>query len=117
MSEGECKLKSKGKAACALGSGGRNEIFMCPDFGLSNCIPRLTMIHEAAHNAGANLDVDEGPGYPPKDSECNPYSYEYFCRDIGQGLQTGGHSSEKESPKEPKKETEIKDTGTPEKTQ
>jgi len=62
-----------------------------------------TILHEAAHNAGASKDIDKDGGYPPKDSENNAYSYEYFAVDVA-----------KEPPKvelPPRKEVEIKILG------
>jgi hypothetical protein len=72
---------------CAQGECPGSRIIICPPFGTPpNCPPPgQTIIHEAAHNSGACLDINRRPGqYPPAPSDGinNAYSYEYFAADV-----------------------------------
>lgn len=97
----ECKSKcpKKGTDLCAQAEIPGKKIFICPNFGTTGCAPGPTMLHEAAHNAGAKDDVDKGDKYPPKNAENNAYAYEYFPQDLRKGPP--------EVKLRPKKEVEI----------
>jgi hypothetical protein len=106
MKEIVCTPKCKGKGGtdlCAWAETPGSRIFISPNFGTASCDPGQTILHEASHNAGAKKDVDKDGGYPPKDSEKNAYSYEYFPVDVAKG------PPKVELP--PKKEIEIKIPG------
>ena len=51
-------------------------------FGSLGCPPAITILHEAAHNAGATGDIDKDGSYPPPNAEDNSYSYEHFVEDL-----------------------------------
>jgi hypothetical protein len=70
---------------CAQAAGNGNTIFICPAFGSAGCPPAITILHEAAHNAGATADVDKDGAYPPANAEDNTYSYEHFAEDLLKG--------------------------------
>ena len=81
-----CKAKKKGEHTCAQTTVSGSKIFICPPFGTTTCPAGPTILHEAAHNAGASKDVKPGAGgYPPRDAENNAYSYEQFPVDIRKG--------------------------------
>jgi hypothetical protein len=95
-----CKAKKKGEHTCAEGAVSGSKILICPPFGTTACPAGPTMLHEAAHNAGAANDVKPGTsGYPPADSEDNAYSYEQFPVDVLKGPPT--FELKKGKPKEP----------------
>jgi hypothetical protein len=97
----ECRTKcpKKGADLCAQAETPGRKIFICPNFGTPGCAPGPTMLHEAAHNAGAKDDIDKGDKYPPKKAEDNAYSYEYFP----QGLREAPEPTLR-----PKKEIKVK---------
>ena len=80
-----------------------NEIILCPPFGVldikskhrkgrpkSSCPPGPTILHEAAHNAGACSDIKSGaPNYPPSNAEDNAYSYENYAVAVAAGAHKG----------------------------
>ena len=80
----ECPQRNR-TLLCAQGEISGNKIIICPRFGSEGCIPGPTILHEAAHNAGAANDIDKGSSYPPADAENNAYSYEYFILDALKG--------------------------------
>lgn len=71
---------------CGWGDCPGTKIVICPSFGMGGCPLGATVLHEAAHNAGACDDVEEGKGYPPKKSQNNAYSYENFATDVKKGI-------------------------------
>ena len=87
----ECKPACPNPTAkrenCAEGETPGNKIYVCPLFESSKDCgdPAITVLHEAAHNAGATLDVDRGTGYPPAAAEDNAYSYEHFAKEAAKG--------------------------------
>jgi len=80
-----CTNKKKCKKLCGQGVIGGNKILLCPSFGTLACPPGATILHEAAHNAGAKKDIDKGKKYPPKNAQNNAYSYEHFPLEISTG--------------------------------
>jgi hypothetical protein len=82
-----CKRKCPEKKGhlCAQAAGSGNTIFICPAFGSAGCPPAITILHEAAHNAGATGEVDRDGAYPPANAEDNTYSYEHFAEDLLKG--------------------------------
>jgi len=87
LSELDIQLPNPGHRSCALGECPGSRIIICPQFGhRPTCPPPgQTIVHEAAHNSGACLDIDRRPGqYPPDPSDGinNAYSYEYFAADV-----------------------------------
>jgi hypothetical protein len=85
-----CKPKCTDKKGhlCAQAPYQGNTIYICPLFGSSGCPPDYTILHEAAHNAGAKDDIDKNGAYPPANAENNAYSYEHFAGDLKKGLPT-----------------------------
>lgn len=82
----KCKKKKKGVHLCAEGIVSGSKIWICPPFGNKACPPSATMLHEAAHNAGAPDDIlPRSSGYPPAKSEDNAFSYEQFAVDVLKG--------------------------------
>ena len=77
----KCK-KRKGTDLCAEAEIPGSKIIICHEFGTPVCPSGPVALHEAAHNDGANGDVDRGKGYPPRDAVNNAYSYEYFIADV-----------------------------------
>jgi len=83
-----CKTKCPEKKGhlCAQAPSTGNTIYICPPFGSPGCPPAITILHEAAHNAGATGDIDKDSLYPPANAEDNSYSYEYFVEDLKKNL-------------------------------
>lgn len=84
------KVKEGGKVVdrCAEARCPGTEVTLFPDFGMEQCKAGPTLLHEAAHNAGACSDIDRGKKYPPADAEKNAYSYEFFASDVASGYKT-----------------------------
>jgi hypothetical protein len=72
---------------CARAPCPGSEIILCPSFGKAGCPGGPTILHEAAHNAGACDDIQQGSAnYPPGNAENNAYSYENFAVEFDSGL-------------------------------
>lgn len=70
---------------CALSDCPGSNIIICPPFFTPTCDQRLTILHEASHNAGACEDIRREPGkYPPTPDHGvnNSYSYENFAAEV-----------------------------------
>jgi len=96
VKEGKETVDLCGQAMCP-----GSKITLFPDFGKQVCPAGPVMLHEAAHNAGACGDTDKGGSYPPKNSENNAYSYEYFAAAVAAGA-PAGPTLKKHEPKPPK---------------
>ena len=83
VSQSKCGKDEEGVVPCAKGRINGNIISICPIFWTGRCqSPGPIILHEAAHNAGAEGNIDKGKLYPPKNAENNAYSYQYFAMDL-----------------------------------
>jgi hypothetical protein len=66
--------------------GGGKTIYFCATLGSPGRRPAITILHEAARNAGATGEIDKDGPYPPANAEDNAYSYEHFVEDLKKNL-------------------------------
>jgi predicted metal-dependent hydrolase len=82
----ECVKNGKCNGYCAYADTPGTRIYLCPTFGQGGCKDFGSIIlHESAHNDGANLDVNTGGKYPPANAIDNAFSYEYFAEEVKKG--------------------------------
>jgi hypothetical protein len=80
------KCPEKKGYLCAQVPSSGSTIYIYPRFGSSKCPPAITLLREAAHNAGATSEIDRDGAYPPPNAEDNAHSYEHFVEDLEKGL-------------------------------